>query len=335
MSRPSAVLFCPGRGSYSRNELGSIKKHLRPGELADALEAADHARAKDGRPTITELDSADGFRPGLHLEGRNAAELIFFSTLAHAEALRETYDIIAVTGNSMGWYTALSAAGCLSMLDGLRLVTSMARAQQIVQGGQILTTTIDGTWTEQPELAAGIDEALDATNAMGSDYFVARSIHLGAHQVLAGTASGVKELLTRLPKVESSERSFPFQIAGHGPFHTALCLEVAQTASADLENLPMRTPRVHLIDGMGNVHSPWSADPADLLHYTTTRQVIETFDFTAAVRTAMREFNPDVLLCAGPGSSLRSPVGHVVLREGYHQIHDKAALFASDLVRIG
>jgi formylglycine-generating enzyme required for sulfatase activity len=40
---------------------------------------------------------------------------------------------------------------------------------------------------------------------------------------------------------------------------------------------------------------------------------VETFDFTACVRTAMREFQPDVLLCAGPGASLRAPVGHTVL----------------------
>ena len=48
----------------------------------------------------------------------------------------------------------------------------------------------------------------------------------------------------------------------------------------------------------------------------------------------MREFNPDVLLCAGPGSSLRAPVGHVVLREGWRGLHDKQALFASNVIAV-
>ena len=99
-----------------------------------------------------------------------------------------------------------------------------------------------------------------------------------------------------------------------------------------LADLPIAMPRCHLIDGFGNVHSPWSADPRELLHYTTHEQVLETFDFTACVRTAMREFQPDVLLCAGPGSSLRAPVGHCVLQEGWRGIRDKKALFASGLV---
>jgi hypothetical protein len=67
----------------------------------------------------------------------------------------------------------------------------------------------------------------------------------------------------------------------------------------------------------GNVHSPWSrADPRELLHYTTHAQVASRRSTSPrACARAMREFQPDVLLCApGPGASLRAPVGHTVLR---------------------
>ena len=101
-----------------------------------------------------------------------------------------------------------------------------------------------------------------------------------------------------------------------------------------LQDLPVRMPECHLIDGVGNVHSPWSADPRALLRYTLHEQVVTTFDFSACVRTAMREFQPDVLLCAGPGSSLRAPVGHCVLREGWRGLRDKAALFESGRVAV-
>jgi acyl transferase domain-containing protein len=334
MSRPIAVLFCPGRGSYGRAELGSIRRHLRPGPVADALAEADQARAAEGRPTVSALDAADGFRPGLHLEGRNAAELIYFATMAWLEQARERYEIVAVAGNSLGWYTALSAAGAMTPRDGWALVAAMARLQQLAEGGQVLTTTVDPTsWLPDPALERAVDGALLATNARGPDHLVARSIRLGGHEVLAGTELGVAELLRVLPKVASGEREFPFRLAGHGPFHTELCAEVAREATRELAVLPVREPGITLIDGRGDQHTPWSGDPRHLRFYTTDTQVRTTFDFSAAVRVAIREFCPDVLLCAAPGTSLRAPVGHVVLRERYRGIATRDALFASDLVR--
>ncbi|HLQ39043.1 MAG TPA: ACP S-malonyltransferase, partial [Planctomycetota bacterium] len=194
------------------------------------------------------------------------------------------------------------------------------------------TTTVGDDWRTDPALVAGVAQALATVNARGDDHFCAPSIHLGGHEVLAGTDAAVAGLLSALPKVKIGEREFPFRLAGHGPFHTRLCAGTSVQAREQLADLPLQPPRVHLIDGFGNVHSPWSADPRELLAYTTHAQVVETYDFTAAVRTAMREFQPDVLLCAGPGTSLRAPVGHTVLREGWRGLHDKAALFASGVV---
>ena len=65
-----------------------------------------------------------------------------------------------------------------------------------------------------------------------------------------------------------------------------------------------------------------------------TMKTLETFDFTACVRTAMREFQPDILLCAGPGSSQRAPVGHCVVQEGWRGIRTKQALFDADVVAL-
>lgn len=335
MTRQTAVLFCPGRGSYGRDELGFLSSMLRPGPVADALDAADAARAADDQPTVTALDEADTFRPGTHLEGRNAAELIYFSTLAHVERLREQFEIVAVAGNSLGWYTALPAARALTPVDGWQLVTTMARLQQLATGGQVLTTTLDEEWNVDREAVDGIERALERVNAIGDDHFVARSIRLGGHEVLAGTDAGVRELLGALPAREVGGRKFPFRLAGHGPFHTPLCDEVSRRATEELANLSITQPDVHLIDGRGGVHTPFSADPAELLHYTTTTQVMTTYDFTMSVRIALREFQPDVLLCAGPGSSLRAPVGHVVLRERWRELDSKAAVFESGVVRTG
>lgn len=332
MNQKTAVLFCPGRGSYAKPELGFLKRTLKSGPVADALDASDAWRKQQGRPTIREIDAAEQFRPGLHLDGENAAELIYFSTMAHVEELRSRYRIVAVAGNSLGWYTALPASGAIDPTSGWRLVATMAALQKQVEGGQILTTAVGEDWLPDAGLCGAIEECLRSVSARGEDHFVARSIRLGGHEVLAGTEKGVQALLAELPKVKVGEREFPFRLAGHGPFHTGLCATTSQQATEMLADLEVAMPTCHLIDGFGNVHSPWSADPRELLDYTTKAQVLETFDFSASVRTAMREFQPDVLLCAGPGASLRAPVGHVVVREGWRGIRGKDALFASNLI---
>ena len=335
MSKPTAVLFCPGRGSYGKDELGFVGRTIGPGPVSDALAACDDWRRSQGRPTLREIDGAEKFRPGLHLDGENAAELIYFGTMAHVEALRERYEIVAVAGNSLGWYTALPASGALDATNGWRLVATMAALQKQAAGGQVLMTNVDDEWQSNLELRVATLAVVHALRDKGEETFCDFSILLGGHVVLAGTEAAVTALLTHLPKVKIGEREFPFRLAGHGPFHTKLCASVSAQATTMLAELPITMPQCHLIDGFGNVHSPWSADPKELLRYTTTAQVLETFDFTACVRTAMREFQPDVLLCAGPGSSLRAPVGHAVLAEGWRGLRDKAALFGADVVRIG
>ena len=208
----------------------------------------------------------------------------------------------------------------------------MASLQKQVKGGQVLMTTVGADWRTNMTLRVAVDATLQGLRDRGHEFFCDYSIHLGGHEVLAGTEAATRELLALLPKVQVGDREFPFRLAGHGPFHTSLCLETAKQAAQMLSDLPVQMPGCHLIDGFGNVHSPWSADPRELLRYTVHEQVVETFDFSACVRTAMREFQPDVLLCAGPGASLRAPVGHCVLQEGWRSLRDRDALFSSGVV---
>ena len=74
MTGPTAVLFCPGRGSYTSSELGWLKKCLDadlPGldEVRKALARADEERNRSGQPTVTALDGDARFRPSAHLDG--------------------------------------------------------------------------------------------------------------------------------------------------------------------------------------------------------------------------------------------------------------------------
>lgn len=224
-------------------------------------------------------------------------------------------------------------AGALTPHEGWRLVATMSALQRDIAGGQLLTTTVDDEWHRDAAHAAAVDRALDEVNAMGDGHFAAWSIRLGGHAVLAGTEAAISELLRRLPTIRVGKRDFPFRLAGHGPFHTRLCAPVAERAARELSDLALHPPRVHLIDGFGRMHSPWSCDPAALRRYTLGGQVTETFDFRAAVTVAMRELQPDVLVCLGPGTSLRAPVGHCVVAERWRGVDGRLSLVASELVR--
>ena len=115
MSRKIAVLLCPGRGSYGRDELGFLQRTLQQGPVAEALAASDDWRRQQGRSTTAELDAAATFRPGVHLDGENAAELIYFGTLADSEHLRDRFRIVARSPQLIAKYKIASKRVLLSV----------------------------------------------------------------------------------------------------------------------------------------------------------------------------------------------------------------------------
>ncbi|MEZ5990473.1 MAG: ACP S-malonyltransferase [Planctomycetota bacterium] len=304
------LVLAPGRGSYAKGELGSLRRLAEAAGsdgkgLLATLEAMRRELDPD-LPSLAELDGAKAFKPSLHLPGRNASPLIFACGLLHAEALRaEGRGPDLVGGNSLGFYTALVLAGALEPEQGYRLVSTMARLQeQGPAGGQVLWTLLDDDWNVVPGRAELVQELCALPD-------LDLSIRLGGHVVLAGTEEALATALERLPEVKVGERSFPFRLPFHGPFHTPLLLPVAQAALDELADLPLGRPRIPLLDGRGAEWSPLSTDPVSLLAYTLGAQVTRTFDFTRMVEVALSDFAPDEVVLLEPGTSLRAPVGHV------------------------
>src|SRR5688500_15505909 len=96
------VVICPGRGTYTKETLGYLKAH--GAFIQDFIKDIDQRRKQLNEPTITELDYASEFKPQLHTRGEHASPLIYACSYADFMAInRDRYDIVAVTGNSMGW----------------------------------------------------------------------------------------------------------------------------------------------------------------------------------------------------------------------------------------
>jgi [acyl-carrier-protein] S-malonyltransferase len=322
-----AVVACPGRGAYAPGALHSL-----PADDPWVVRA-DELRAEYGLPSLRELDTAPRFDPALHLRPANAAPLVYLLTLFDAARIAGDNEVVAVIGNSMGWYTALACAGALSVEDGFRLVQEMALlAEQPIPedgpGGQVIYPLADAAWQRDPSLERAVEAALGAGNG-----HVHRSVELGAYAILAGTERGVQALLSQLPPVRLGERQFPLRLALHGPDHTPLVRHIAGAAQQAFAGLEWRVPETTLIDGRGRRFTPWSTDPQELASYTLDEQVVSRFDFATALRVALREYAPDVLLLPGPGSSLGGIVGQIMVAEGYRGIRSRAAFEAAQTGR--
>jgi [acyl-carrier-protein] S-malonyltransferase len=320
------LIVCPGRGSYDRSCLGSLKG--RAGEAGEVVARADAWREAHDRPTVTAMDSADGYQSKLHVAGENASILTATCSLADfAELNREKHEVVGVVGNSMGWYTALGVAGALSLDDTIRLIDTMGAYQQDnVIGGQVIHPLVDDQWRPDPALAQAVEEAIASAWAAGHQAWW--SIRLGGYAVLGGDEGGIKHLLDAIPKLEKGTRTFPARLPLHSAFHTPLMTETSLRAKADLADLDFRAPNVPLIDGRGRIHRPRWASPADLWEYTLGAQVVDVYDLTTSVRTALRHCGADLVVALGPGNSLGAALASILVAEGWGGCRDRASFDA-------
>lgn len=312
----TAVLICPGRGTYTKTELGSLARFPDPALLA----RFDAERARLGQETLSALDGAQAYSMARHTRGDNASALIYACTLGDRLALSGV-EIVAVTGNSMGWYSALACAGAVSPMDGFTVVNTMGTLmQEALIGGQLVYPFMGEDWQDAParrtELLALVEEIGDRP---GHD--LALSIDLGGMLVIAGNEAGLKAFEAAVPPVQGR---FPLRLGNHAAFHTALQAPIAAKGRAALPVDLFGQPKTPLIDGRGQVWWPGAATTGALRDYTLGHQVVEPYDFSAAIRTAAREFAPDYFIVPGPGTTLGGAVAQSLIRANWRGLSCKA-----------
>ena len=79
-----------------------------------------------------------------------------------------------------------------------------------------------------------------------------------------------------------------------------------------------------LVDGRGAIWWPGASDPQALRDYTLGHQVVETYDFTHAMRIAAREFAPDLFIVTGPGTTLGGAVAQSLILSNWRGMASKA-----------
>jgi [acyl-carrier-protein] S-malonyltransferase len=275
-------------------------------------------RASEGQIPISELDSAEKYSSSLHMPGDNASLLIYACALADFAAIdRDRYEIVGVTGNSMGWYLALACAGVLDFDGGARLVNTMGRLMhEQGQGGQVVWSMADADWRIDPAKEA----ELDAVLAEAANRNVHVSIRLGAMIVFAADDEGMKWLMERLLQ----DDRFPMKLNYHAAFHSLLLDHIVPLAQAANPVSDFGEGTIPAIDGTGRVWSPKAFNPAAIYDYTLGTQINRTYDFSRAVQVAAFEFAPDKIVVLGPGTTLGAPVAQALIASGWHGLTGKA-----------
>ena len=313
-----AVLICPGRGTYNATELGYVTRHAD----ANLLTPFDAIRRANGQETLTALDNAEKFDPKRHTTGENASPLIFAAGLGDLHAIdRDKIELVAVTGNSMGWYTALACAGGTDITTGFEIANTMGTLMhEEAVGGQLVYPHMADDWTPQPSEK---ERLLDLTAEIDArpGHRLALSIDLGGMLVLAGDSAGLRAFEAAVPKRDR----FPMRLANHAAFHTDLMAPISAKGLARFGAERFGNPKLPLIDGRGQIWWPHASDPEALRHYTLGTQVTEPYDLTHALGIAAREFAPDLFIVAGPGTTLGGAVAQSLIAARWRGLSDKAA----------
>lgn len=312
----TAVVICPGRGTYTKSELGYLKRHF--GDRA-LLGAFDRTREELGQETLSALDGAASYSVARHTRGDNASALIYAATLGDFRAI-DGVEVVAVTGNSMGWYSTLACGGALTAEAGFEVVNTMGTLmQEALIGGQLIYPFVGEDWRPDPARKAEL-MALIADIAARADHVLTLSIDLGGMLVLAGNEAGLEAFESAVPPVQGR---FPMRLANHAAFHSQLQAPVAERGRARLSPELFGQPRLPMIDGRGTVWWPGATDTHALWDYTLGHQVTETYDFTHAIRIAAREFAPDLFIVTGPGTTLGGAVAQSLILVDWRSMGSK------------
>ena len=200
-----------------------------------------------------------------------------------------------VAGHSLGEYSALVAAGVLTLAQAAPLVRFRAQAmQEAVPVGTGAMAAILGM--DAAKVIAGCAEA-QATFAVGSDEVVeAVNFNDPAQTVIAGSKAAVDKACEVL-KANGAKRALPLPVSA--PFHSSLMKPAAERLKEKLAQTPLAAPRIAVIN---NIDVSVQTD-ADAIRDALYRQAFGPVRWVECV-AAIRARGIQTLVECGPGKVL-------------------------------
>ncbi|MBP6901679.1 MAG: ACP S-malonyltransferase [Burkholderiaceae bacterium] len=287
---PFAFVF-PGQGSQAVGMLDAWGDH--PAVRA-TLEEASAALGQDLAALI-----AGGPKEQLDLTTNTQPVMLTAGIACYRAWLAEGGAVpAAVAGHSLGEYTALVAAGALSLADALPLVRFRAQAmQEAVPVGQGAMAAILGL--EAEAVRAGCAEAVQASGEVCE----AVNFNDPKQTVIAGSKAGVDKGCELL-KARGAKRALSLPVSA--PFHSSLMKPAAERLRERLAGVAIAAPQIPVVN---NIDVAVVSD-ADAIRDALYRQAFGPVRWVEVVQ-ALRARGLTHLLECGPGKVLAGMVKRI------------------------
>mgnify|MGYP001313113931 FL=1 len=280
-----AALF-PGQGSQTVGMLSDFEAEVPEiketfSEASDALGYDLWALAQSG--PVEQLSLTEITQPLMLTSG-----VALYRAWSQADGQAASY----MAGHSLGEYTALTAAGSLTLADAVKVVRARGRFMQeaVPQGTGAMAAVI------------GLDDdKIEAVCAqVSNDYGLtieAVNYNAPGQLVIAGHAEAVEVSLPML-KEAGAKRALPLPVSA--PFHCALMKPAADRLKMELDAIDIQAPTVPIIQNV-------SIRPETNVAVIRTQLIRQTFSpvrWTQTVRSfeglgvrTAAEFGPGAVLC--------------------------------------
>jgi len=202
-----------------------------------------------------------------------------------------------VAGHSLGEYSALVAAGSLSLTDAAKLVQTRGRAMQsAVPAGEGAMAAVLG-------LSDAVIDEICVTHCEDDAYVGAVNYNSPGQVVIAGH-SGAVEAAAAFMKEAGAKRVLPLQVSA--PFHTPLMQPAALVMAEALQSVTLQDADIPVVSNV-------DAQPhrkAEEIRRLLIRQVSEPVMWTQCMMTLLQGGCQQFMEC-GPGKVLTGLVKRI------------------------
>ena len=302
---PFAFVF-PGQGSQAVGMLDAWGDHA---AVRDTLAEASQALGEDIGALI-----AQGPKEQLDLTTNTQPVMLTAGVACLRAWLAETgLRPAVVAGHSLGEYTALVAAGALTLADALPLVRFRAQAMQeavpVGAGGMAAILGLDAAAVREgcAEAAAAVGEAVEAVN-----------FNDPKQTVIAGTRAAVEKACEVL-KAMGAKRALLLSVSA--PFHSSLMKPAAERLKERLQATAFATPAIPVINNIDVAVQTDAAAIRDALY----RQAFGPVRWVETIQAIHARGISHVLEC-GPGKVLAGMVKRIEPEATGAPVFDPATL---------
>ncbi len=291
----SFAFIFPGQGSQSVGMLDAWGDH--PVVLETLREASD-ALGEDIAQLIKE-----GPKEALALTTNTQPVMLVAAVAAYRAWMAETGRVpAAVAGHSLGEYTAMVAAGVLTLAQAVPLVRFRAQAmQEAVPVGTGAMAAILGM-----DAAKVIASCAEVTKSFGADSLEvveAANFNDPAQTVISGSKAAVEKACEIL-KTNGAKRALPLPVSA--PFHSSLMRPAAERLRERLESVEFSAPQLVLIN---NIDVTVEVD-SDRIRDALYRQAFGPVRWVECVQ-AIKAHGIATLVECGPGKVLAGMVKRI------------------------